>query len=354
YGDITLQAQWNPRTYKITYIDCVNGKEVSTSATYTSDQELKFPKPTQESGDDRVFSWWQDTTTGKTYTAGSSIPTNSYKNLTYYAVYDEQSYTIKFVTNGGSKCNTITYKYADGASLPTPSKTGHDFLGWYKTANFSGDKITKIEASTTRGNMTLYAKWKAQTYTYTIIENGGDLQYDKNGKIIPRTVTVTYGEKMDLPDLKQNGMFLLGYSVYSDTTKAYDTENLLKNGNYCEIVGDKTIRAEWSRVKPNVKIKQVISLNKKKIKVKKSKKKKVIKIKAKNSGKGKLTYKLVKKPKKAKKYVTINKKGKIVIKKKAPKGTYKFTVTAKKTSVSTDEAVLIYTKSQKKIVLRIA
>ncbi len=246
YGNITLQAQWNPRTYDITYIDYVNGKKVTTNATYTSDQELKFPKPTQESGDDRAFSWWQEDATGNTYEAESPIPTNSYKNLTYYATYDEQSYTIDFVTNGGSECNTITYKYADGASLPTPSKTGHDFLGWYKTANFSGDKITKIEESTTRGNMTLYAKWKAQTYTYTIIENGGDLQYDKNGKIIPRTVTVTYGQKMDLPDLKQNGMFLLGYSVYNDTTKAYDTENLLKNGNYCERVGDKTIRAEWT------------------------------------------------------------------------------------------------------------
>lgn len=45
-------------------------------------------------------------------------------------------------------------------------------------------------------------------------------------------------------------------------------------------------------------------------------------------GAGKLTYKVTSTPKKAGKYISVNKDGKVTIKKKAPKGTYQITVTA--------------------------
>ena len=40
--------------------------------------------------------------------------------------------------------------------LNTPYKEGSTFVGWYAAADFSGDKVTKIDATTTG---TLYAKW---------------------------------------------------------------------------------------------------------------------------------------------------------------------------------------------------
>ena len=45
-------------------------------------------------------------------------------------------------------------------------------------------------------------------------------------------------------------------------------------------------------------------------------------------GKGKLTYKVTSTPKNGTKYISVNKNGKVTVKKKAPKGTYKITVTA--------------------------
>lgn len=59
-----------------------------------------------------------------------------------------------------------------------------------------------------------------------------------------------------------------------------------------------------------------------------------------------LTYKVVKAPAKAKKYITVSKKGKVTMKKGAKKGTYKVAVTAKST--------YWYAKAKKIVVVKVA
>ena len=61
-------------------------------------------------------------------------------------------------------------------------------------------------------------------------------------------------------------------------------------------------------------------------------KKATFNLKARSLGKAKLTYKVAGYPKKAKKYITVTKNGKVTLKKKAKKGTYKIQITAQKTS----------------------
>ena len=89
-----------------------------------------------------------------------------------------------------------------------------------------------------------------------------------------------------------------------------------------------------SIVKPLKLKKQIIKTAKiKTYKAKKLKRKKVtFNLKAKSLGKAKLTYKVTKYPKKAKKCMTVTKNGKVTLKKKAKKGTYKIRITAAKTS----------------------
>lgn len=68
-------------------------------------------------------------------------------------------------------------------------------------------------------------------------------------------------------------------------------------------------------------------------KAKNLKKKKVsFYLKTKVKGKAKITYKVVKYPKNAKKYISVTKKGKVTLNKKAKKGIYKIRITANKTS----------------------
>lgn len=77
--------------------------------------------------------------------------------------------------------------------------------------------------------------------------------------------------------------------------------------------------------------------------MKKLKKKKAsFSLKAKTTGDGKLTYKVTKG--KAK-YITVSKSGKVTLKKKCKKGTYKITITAKATSK--------YRKSTKVVTIKV-
>ena len=61
---------------------------------------------------------------------------------------------------------TITYNGGSALSdLPTPSRTGYKFLGWY-TSSTGGNKVTSSTVVT--GDMTLYARW-AGTYDHVFI-----------------------------------------------------------------------------------------------------------------------------------------------------------------------------------------
>lgn len=70
-----------------------------------------------------------------------------------------------------------------------------------------------------------------------------------------------------------------------------------------------------------------------------------ISLKAKTTSDGKLQYKITKYPKRAKKYISVNKKGQVTIKKKAKKGTYVVTITSPETKK--------YKKISKKVSIRV-
>lgn len=77
------------------------------------------------------------------------------------------SHTITFNPNGGTCSTTSVTTETDGTlpSLPTPTRTGYTFNGWY-TAESGGTKITTSYVFTE--NTTVYAQWKTNTSS-----NGG-------------------------------------------------------------------------------------------------------------------------------------------------------------------------------------
>ncbi len=94
-----------------------------------------------------------------------------YRAPNYDTVNKTKSYTVTFNANGGScstASKTVTYNSTYG-TLPTPTRTGYTFAGWY-TASSGGTKITSSSVYTTSGNSTLYAHWTANpvhTHSYT-------------------------------------------------------------------------------------------------------------------------------------------------------------------------------------------
>lgn len=83
-----------------------------------------------------------------------------------FAKYLNGVYTLSFNANGGtvSTANkTIYYGEAIG-DLPTPTRTGFDFDGWFTQAN-EGAKISSTTVSSFDSDTTIYAHWKAKSFT---------------------------------------------------------------------------------------------------------------------------------------------------------------------------------------------
>ena len=71
------------------------------------------------------------------------------------------SYKVTFNANGGSvSTSSKTVKYGSTyGTLPTPTRSGYDFKGWY-TAKSGGTKITSSSKVSITKNTTLYAQWE--------------------------------------------------------------------------------------------------------------------------------------------------------------------------------------------------
>ena len=86
-------------------------------------------------------------------------------NLSYF---DEDGYTY----SGSSEVALpSTYSNDQTVVLPTPTKVGATFVGWY-TDSACTNLVTNLEAYTYSADITLYAKWNEEEYSITTIVNG--------------------------------------------------------------------------------------------------------------------------------------------------------------------------------------
>ncbi len=93
------------------------------------------------------------------------------QDITLYAKWNINSYTITFETNGGSSISSLTQAY-DSVVIgsPTTTKEGYEFVGWYKDQTLLEPyTLTNIPAE----NLTLYAKWDVSSYTLSFDSVGG-------------------------------------------------------------------------------------------------------------------------------------------------------------------------------------
>ena len=125
------------------------------------------------------------------------------------------NYTITYYLNGGSNPSSAptSYTIESAKTLPTPTRNGYSFSGWYTTSNFNGSKFTSI-AKGSSGNKTFYAKWTATSYTITYYLNGGT-----NPSGAPTSYTAE-SEAITLPTPTQTGYSFAGWyttSTFSGT-----------------------------------------------------------------------------------------------------------------------------------------
>ena len=139
-----------------------------------------------------IFSGW--------YYNGSKIESGVWEydcDVTLTARWEAINYSITYHTDGGTLLDnyleTFTVLSDLPYTLPIPIKQGFNFVGWYETADFSGEPITEIPKDSLR-NYTLYAKYTDEqllefelsfdgTY-YSVVGYKGSLQY----VTIPKTI----------------------------------------------------------------------------------------------------------------------------------------------------------------------
>ena len=160
---------------------------------------------------------------------GSQISTSTTitGNVTYYAHWNATyiNYTITFNGNGGTNGASLTKHYGDAlGTLPSSSRTGYTFLGWFTAA--SGG--TKISTSTIcYGSITYYAHWQINTYTVSValdstsagrgsVSGGGNYNYGATA-----TVTCSMSKTDDVFGGWYNGSTKVSDSLsYSFTVSA--------------------------------------------------------------------------------------------------------------------------------------
>jgi len=183
---IKLYAKWTAHTYTVKY-NANGGVGTMPSVLHTYDAAKTLT--------DNAFS-----RTGYTYEGWATSPggavvysnKQSVSNLTtadsvtfnLYAVWTANTYSVLFDADGGTVSPTSQVKRFDSAygkasdgttadALPTPTRTGYTFSGWYASSEYAGSRIMDSTVVATAANHTLFAKWTANDYTITFDADGG-------------------------------------------------------------------------------------------------------------------------------------------------------------------------------------
>ena len=166
------------------------------------------------------FSW--NLAWSKIIEIGNDSKTHAYvtdaANTTLTANWSLHDYSISLDTNNGILIGTTPSSYnieSSDVALPTPSRDGYTFGGWYENSNFSGSAVTKISKGST-GDKKYYAKW---------IPNTGTVKFEGNG--------ATSGSMADM-SVRYDTSAILNANAFSKTgyTFSWEKEPTEYNINY--------------------------------------------------------------------------------------------------------------------------
>ncbi len=151
------------------------------------------------------------------------------------AVFSSDMYTLNFDANGSGASVSPTSTSINGGQtygqgvglggvLPTPTRSGFNFLGWFPAANGSG---TEVLASTTLNTsvLTLYAKW-IETVNLTVSAEAKSKVYDNTGTTDP-SLTYTVVPPLDPGDSLTGALTrAAGLVVVADAAQAAGADAL--------------------------------------------------------------------------------------------------------------------------------
>ncbi len=223
-SDITFYAVWKPLSYKVTY-NANGGTGAPAAQVKIHNEKLYITDDTPER-DGYSFVGWATTKTGSVSYKASQQYTSD-KDITLYAVWEANTYTISYNANGGSGVpKNQTKKYAESINISTQEPTREDyiFLGWSTSADgrveFAPGSVCSVNE-----NITLYALWQEEeNEVYYIIYNAN------GGKNAPSMQTKNEDEDITISEVvpTREGYTLDGWAIGNNDTVVYSSGDTYK------------------------------------------------------------------------------------------------------------------------------
>lgn len=251
-SDLTLYAQWELNEYTVTYskgsVAGANGADQTATKTHGVTLGLLNSDDANDgfSKTGYTVTGWSTNADGSTtdFALGANYTTDA--AVTLYPVWTANTYTVSYTYNGatgGNSVSSVDYT-VDGilVALPNPTKTGYTFAGWYSNIGLTTSAGAGGASYTPTDDVTLYAKWDANTFTVIYAYNGAtggnsddDDQYTTGDTVIT------------LPTPTKEGYNFSGW--YSDATL---TTSVGAAGDDYSPTSNLTIYAKWTAITRSV------------------------------------------------------------------------------------------------------
>ena len=172
--------------------------------------------------------WYNGTTNYSNGQTGIQLSAN----LTLYAKWKANTYTVSFNANKGSGGQSANVTATYGSAMPTisttkPTRTGYTFAGYYDT---SGTQYYTAACASARtwnktAATTLYARWTANTYTVVYNKNASDA----TGTTANSSHTYGVAKNLTANGFTRNGYKFVGWATSSTGTKVYNNQQSVSN-----------------------------------------------------------------------------------------------------------------------------
>lgn len=172
--EVTVYAKWKEKalTYKVTY-DTDGGSDIQ-DIFVNKGNKIGLPE-TSKTGQ-KIVGFYTSSAFDVEWNFATDVIN---EDITLYAKWSVDQFTISFISNEGSNVDDIKLDYNSVVTKPNdPKKAGYTFGGWYTDAAL----VTRyVFTSMPASNMTLYAKWdKAVLTDVTMTETFETLQNEKD------------------------------------------------------------------------------------------------------------------------------------------------------------------------------
>lgn len=167
---------WSRNSYSVTF-DANGGNGAPASQTFQVGSSVTLSDVTPTRAGYRFLGWSEDPNAATaSYAPGTTQTFND--NVTLYAVWEANQYTISFNANGGTNpppAQTKTYGESLTLTDSEPTRDGYEFAGWATSNTAVSADYQPGDTYDAEGNATLYAVWQliVETHTLTYNANGG-------------------------------------------------------------------------------------------------------------------------------------------------------------------------------------